>query len=180
MIMANAAELPEEIKILRAARLKQKAKNIQRFSQEPQQQPTTTTERRAERLEQMDRVTREQLEEYKKGLVEKTVAKMPKPEKAAGKVVKMETATKKEPANVETAAIEPVEVERLTGEVSAVLPRGFGFVGANGETFYLHDSKCKGFDIKDLRRGDVVTFEAISATREGGNREAVNVEKMEG
>jgi CspA family cold shock protein len=65
------------------------------------------------------------------------------------------------------------------GTVARVTDRGFGFIQQEqGEDIFFHSSALQNVTFDDIRRGDVVEYDAEADTRGRGNR-AVNVRKIE-
>lgn len=66
------------------------------------------------------------------------------------------------------------------GTVARVTDRGFGFIQQEqgGEDLFFHSSALQNMTFDDIRRGDVVEYEAEADPRGRGNR-AVNVRKIE-
>ena len=112
-------------------------------------------------MNELDEATKKELEEYKKGLI-------------------VETATAIEPKTAEKAVEPATDPKRITGRISALYPKGFGFIRSGAETLFLHRSKLIGQEFCELSIGQLVTFEAIEPDRPGGCRQAVNVKPVEG
>ena len=66
------------------------------------------------------------------------------------------------------------------GTIARVTDRGFGFIQQEqgGEDLFFHSSALQNVTFDNLRRGDIVQYDAEPDPRGRGNR-AVNVQKIE-